>query len=989
MAEYALYKKYFVRQAVMPLSKAEKNPLINDNEAFSIDEICRNPFFRQAILCASESLYDSMNDYLAGKINSTKRKRQVESALCQYWMRMSTRATPFGLFSSVSISTTDLENKPNGYYAVVDADCEWILILSKIVENKYLEHFSFITNDLVCDNGVYYKLPYVPGADDNSSTLVEKNRITTYIVEQCARTQKSYYDLLEGIQLEFPEIDSEHIRYNIQQLLSRDIILSPLRPNLHCPNLIGSFYKQLEENHIANELTTQLADIIVKIDYVSNHIFTEDAEQELLLLISSMRKINNTAHVLKIDLRKEATQCVINKENIADIEDFANFFVSALTHLKSKFTVYNEYKDVFLNEYGDYKMVQLSKLIDPKLGIGLPHTFKEFRKKKRGQRVYKNEPSPQFLYYFMKKYRQAIQNGTAIIIDDMLDQIGLRDNLGDAPESFDLIFKVATDDEGKRVFVCNKDFGCIGAGRTIGRFSANWKEAADIMKDISLAEHTDEDYVVCDLVYMPKRVHLGNVATGTKIYEYSLSFFQHTTLHHLPISDLYVMIENNKFQLVSKRLGRKIKINTSNLLYYFGDSPEIRFIKEIQFDGIIRWEYDTFDSLLSFDYMPEIRYKSIIIRPETWIIVPSIQFDCFNDFDKWFVEEYDFLKNKRISLLYADNELLIDVKKPQCRYLIYKQYLHERKVTITKYHSSKDLAHATEVSLPFVRKVEKEISGLNGFAKNKDDSMVQFVPESLLALGEEDITIKLYGCPEPEIYIATQLKKLVDSVISAGLADSYFFLHYADPKNHIRIRFLKKDGNLDVESIVRYFNKHVRMGLICSFEMCSYAREFERYGGHEGIYIAEEIFYFDSQCAINFLTCKADKQREKLFVLLALDYMKIWEWNDEKQFLWLDERVDRAKYSVQWRRDRDDYNKFYAANNDSYLPEGLYDMRNVAFQNYRLIICDKIEEQERILSALLHMSFNRLFGMNREKETRLLTYVRNLLHDILIHKNLE
>lgn len=148
-----------------------------------------------------------MNDYIAGKINSAKRRRQVETALCQYWMRMSTRATPFGLFSSVSLNAAESENKINGFFAVVDADCEWLFTLSKIVESEYLEHLSFITNDLVIDNGFYFKLPYVPGADDNSHVLVEKNFITTYIVDQCTNAQKSYQDLLEEIQRLYPEID--------------------------------------------------------------------------------------------------------------------------------------------------------------------------------------------------------------------------------------------------------------------------------------------------------------------------------------------------------------------------------------------------------------------------------------------------------------------------------------------------------------------------------------------------------------------------------------------------------------------------------------------------------------------------------------------------------------------------------------------------------------------------------------------------------------
>ena len=982
MANYTLYKNYFVRQAVMPLSEALKNPLINTSELVSIDEVCRNPFFRQALLCASESLYDSMNEYIAGKIDNAKRKKQIELAICQYWMRMSTRATPFGLFSSVGIGSTMSDCESGGFFSVIDADSEWLYSLSKLVEKEYLERLTFITNDLIGDEGSFFTLPYVPGVIDESPVLIEKSPITTYIVEQCKNTHMSFQELVEGITHLYPEVDNSHIRLNIDRLLSRDFILSPLRPNLHCTNLISSFLNKLREHHIANELATQLEDVVEKIDYISRHIFAETTEQELLLLISSLRRINNTSRVLKIDLLKKTEQGVLTKEDIAGLEDFANFFIAAITHLKSRFTVYNEYKDLFLNEYGDYRMVQLTQLIDPRLGIGLPHTFKEFHKKKRGQKVYLNEPTPEFLRYFMQKYRQALQSGSAIFLDDLIEKIGFRESIGDAPSSFDLIFKVATDDEGKKVFICNKDFGCIGAGRTIGRFSANWGEATNIMRNISSLENSEDDCIVCDLVYMPKRLHLGNVATGSKLHEYSLSFYQYTTQHNIPISDLYVMVENNKFQLVSKQLGKKVKVNTSNLLYYYGDSPEIRFIKEIQFDGVVRWEYDTFDNLQLFDYIPEIRYKSVILRPETWSIIPPAYFDNFDKFDNWFVEEYGFLKDKKVSLLYADNELLINMNNQQSRYLAYKQYLREKKITLIKYCNGDNSSYATEVALPFIC-ADKSLKRNAIEDIMIKSNMISLVPNQTLPLGNEWVTIKLYGCKEPEKYLSLILKNAVDEMISAGLVDAFFFLHYADPMYHIRVRLFKKDGPLEVDKIIASFNNHVKMGLISRFDLSSYNREVERYGGYEGTRAAEKIFCIESQAAMHLQLCFTVAQREKIFVKLCLEYLGMWNWNKKKQLEWIDKKCNSKKYSVQWRKYRIEYNDFYLTPTEEYFSKELLEKWVDAIKAYQLRVSDDALVQGRILSALLHMFFNRSFGMNREKEERLLVFTRNLLQDIL------
>lgn len=986
MVKYNLFKNYLLRQAVLPTEEAKKNPLMTDAGQISVKDVWQNYIFRQAVLCASESLYNSMNDYIHGKISDPKWQKQIELSISQYWMRMSTRATPFGLFSSVGIGSTEQFGTDGSLYAAIDADSEWIFLLSTSIERQYIEHLSFLTNDIISDSGRYYELPYVPGNTDLSSIYINKDCVTTYIIEKCKGNSKTFSELLNEIRVLNPNLSYGDIKKKIEYLLSNEGIISSLRPNLYSPNLIKDLSEKLREHHIAHNLSAELDVLWDRITFVSTHIFNENVEDIILEVISTMRAIKDSSHVLKINLVKDPVRGVICENDVEETAEFATFFVSLVSNLKDRFTVYDEYKDVFLNEYGEYKTIPLTKLLSKKTGIGCPHTYKEFQKKIKGQKVYPNQPSSSFMFFFMKKYRQAIQNGTAIVLDDMVKELGEKKIKDEAPESFDLLFKIAYDENKNKIFVCNKDFGAVGAGRTIGRFSSGWFRASEVLKELSQYNSARDDYIICDLVYLPRRLNLGNVVTCSRANEYSLSFYQYATGSHIPLSDIYVMIDHNRFFLVSKKYGKKIKVNTNNLLYYYGDSPEIRFIKEIQLDGIIHWENDTFNFLSSFDYMPEIRYKSFVLRPETWTIVPPENFESFEKFDDWFVEKYGFLRGKNVSLLFADNEMMINLNNTRSRYLLFKQHLKENVFTIVNSYNTFEFPYATEVSLSFIRDdiqhhTDKACAGKNGCEE-------YFVTDTsnMMTLGIECITIKIYGCADPYHYIANILKELIEKLKKEKIIDSFFFLHYADPLYHIRVRFFKKGSFLNIGRIVTLLNEHVYNEFVSSFELVPYERELERYGGVDCILVAEKIFHLESEYVICKLSNCSDDQKEKLYVLSCLDYLKMWGWKRFEQYEWLAKCTDSQKYRAQWRKERNNYNKLLF-NKIGEKDTEFEKKKRLALEEYKTVFAGDRIVQERILAALLHMSYNRYFGMNHEKEVRLLSYAKNLVGDIIFRNS--
>lgn len=978
MGKYLSCGKYFVRQAVLPAADAQNNPLLNTSKG--LNTICHNTIFRQAVLCASESLYQSMNDYINGKIEDPKRIHQIELAISQYWMRMSSRATPFGLFSYVSIGNSDSKHEiKKDLSALIDADYEWILSLSKSIEVQHIEKLSFISNGLISDLDKTYSLPYVPG-QQNSMPTIPKSQISSLLIDQCRGGQYSFQDLLTSIRSVIPKIDPTLFKSTVEELLINDFLISDLRPNLSSQHLITAFVNQLERIGIAENLSQKLRAILDLIEYSSSHIFERETEDCLLNIIKLMREINNTQHVLKTNLISKSNIDVLSKKDIKTLEDFANFFVSTLSYAQNRFTLYDEYKDLFLNKYGDFRLVQLTRMLDPQVGIGVPQTFKESRHKRKGIKAYSVDASKEFKYYALSKYREALQQHTEICVDDLLDKLATAPCTGIFPESFDLIFKISTDESGHKYFLCNKDFGCIGAGRTIGRFSPNWDIAINTIMQLNSNENNYDDILACDLLYLPQRLHLGNVATSPELHDYCLAFYQNSKKHMLSISDIYVGIKENRFFLYSKSLKQRLKVNTSNLLYYFGDSPEIRFLKEVQLDGFIRWDITIFDALMNLDYVPEIRYKSIILHPETWRIIPPQEFKGFSEFDKWFQENYSFLNDKPLAISYADNELKINLKNSNSRYLIYKHLIHNDSVSLVKTYNCQILKHTTEIVVPF-SSIRKGSLSNDGQMNQLLGTTLELERDPYIAIGQNWLSFELYGCSNPERYVSHELSELMEQLVRNEIIDSFYYLYYADPFQHIRIRLYKKGILHNIEQIIYSLNKQVQYHHIETFKLCPYNREIERYGGNVGMTSAEKMFCADSKCAIHLIKHFCPKEREIYYVISALSYMKIWGWDFRKQLDWLEKNICRIN-NDKWRDIRNSYYNCYQENR-IFLPAKLSWEKRNAISNYSNQNIKQPEMQERILAAILHMSFNRLFGMNQNKEKELTLYIRNLLREII------
>lgn len=146
-------------------------------------------------------------------------------------------------------------------------------------------------------------------------------------------------------------------------------------------------------------------------------------------------------------------------------------------------------------------------------------------------------------------------------------------------------------------------------------------------------------------------------------------------------------------------------------------------------------------------------------------------------------------------------------------------------------------------------------------------------------LGEEWIYYKFYsGAQTADRILEEAIRPFVNHLLAKNKIDRWFFIRYADPDLHLRVRLhFTKPGSVGIiiRTIYKYINKFVEKELIWKVQTDTYQREIERYGLFT-IELSERIFFLDSSLFLivlpYFKNPKGETQRWH-FALKSIDFL--------------------------------------------------------------------------------------------------------------------
>ena len=227
-----------------------------------------------------------------------------------------------------------------------------------------------------------------------------------------------------------------------------------------------------------------------------------------------------------------------------------------------------------------------------------------------------------------------------------------------------------------------------------------------------------------------------------------------------------------------------------------------------------------------------------------------------------------------VALVDGDNELLLDFENPLSVETVVDLIKSREEVVLTElYPGPEELCAAGpegrffhELVVPFVRRpVEpprpteaRPVEVPPAVARPRPAAAAgrTFPPGSAWLYG------KLYtGTASADQVLRDAIGPLAQEALAAGAIQGWFFIRYGDPHWHLRVRFRGAPERLRSEArplLEETFGRLLEAGTVWKCQLDTYEREVERYGGGDGIELAEELFFRDSEAAVAMLDALAN-----------------------------------------------------------------------------------------------------------------------------------
>lgn len=421
---------------------------------------------------------------------------------------------------------------------------------------------------------------------------------------------------------------------------------------------------------------------------------------------------------------------------------------------------------------------------------------------------------------------------------------------GTPPPSYDAFFQLDGDGEEDIRIILSPIGLATPAGKAGGRFAYGDPDIEAHVRDLIGAEKAAQpDAILCELDYVSNRSRVNNVAVAPSVYDYQLKVTTgvfaagDASPEQVAFADLLVGAEDGRFHLVHAPTGKPVAIRTANLVNPEIAADVVRFIQELALDGTIRPAWTWGDMELLMGFLPGVEVGGVTLSLPTWR-VPVLSGDPDEQDEQLMEWAADAGLPSYVYVGTLDNRLLLHLRDRIHRDLLRKEVADGAECVSEAPEPSRmgiirdcdGRRYASEAVLSAVARYPVPVEPPP--TTPHFDTTVDAVRS--LAPGTEWWYLRVYGDREKQNEILSRL-----AATYAELPDQWFYIRYADPDDHVRIRVRSAEGAFD--QVREVIGECVRAGLAHRYHVDPYVRELERYGGPDVMPIAERIFCTESQ----------------------------------------------------------------------------------------------------------------------------------------------
>jgi lantibiotic biosynthesis protein len=1012
---------FMMRNALLSFTDYLEIERASDPKKALLDFYDNHGIFQEAIAIASPNLHKA--------IRSTKsreailKRDKIYLSLLKYFLRMSSRVTPFGLFSSVSWGKfgeeSHLELPLSSLKRAVKPDMEWVRALNKSLhlQPEFIQKLRVMRNPNISESRGRFFLIEQKESKTKKSISIKKTLFTEQAL-LLAKNSLPYSELEEKLCVCFSQYGKEKITDTLNQMFKEGFLLSEISVQLDSSYQLKNTIDVLEGRpEFLNEFET-LKNISGAFEEYKDSKIGQGIPslEKLLETLDAIEKVDYPVHV---DTALHNSNIKLNQRIQNEICEVASaLWLLAYEGTKSQKveTKFGKFKLEFQEKYGIGRLVPLLELIDDIKGMG--SAFIEENIESLSSRNWALE-------------LLAKSSKEEIVIDSVIESLSAsaQSSFTKAPLSLEIYFDLLADsekniDNGEYKILLNPVVASAQAGNTFGRFFYAFDQASSKIQSmqtfLKLEETLLEQAIFVEASFLPKNARTANVSFFEKTRQFQLQMHFHEPSESIiTLDDIYIGATIEHLYIYSKRLQKELHISLSTAVNPALAPPSLKLLLDIS--------QSRFTSFTPFiwqgvgeksRYLPRVRFKNTILCPRRWLF----------DYESLKIKPDTTLKAVEKSLLEAfekealpdnvyltqfDHRLFLRWKNSDHLKLIAQHFMNYKQAVFFEclFNESRRPVksdrgeHAAEFVLPLVKKAEYKIESKIEFQSTQQATL----QERLSVFDKKWIYAKLFLPSEhEELFLREQLPVLIKILEERKLINSWFYIRYKEGKSHVRLRLqsLTPDLNGLIMGLLSDWASRLMIeNSLGDFTFNIYDREVERYGGVECIQLAEDLFCADSQSSLYLLNIfHANKEGLPLFALAALGIVNMLLVFFHKELALMVQFLSFIKsegslltgFRDSLKQVADYVNKlFFEVPEKNINTDPLFSHLNQALS----ISIPAIEAYERqiselekqgllwnsksqIIDSMVHMHCNRMMGPNIEEEKRARIVAYHILNKI-------
>ncbi|WP_306601544.1 lantibiotic dehydratase [Geothrix sp. 21YS21S-2] len=408
------------------------------------------------------------------------------------------------------------------------------------------------------------------------------------------------------------------------------------------------------------------------------------------------------------------------------------------------------------------------------------------------------------------------------------------------------------------------------SARLLGRFAPGEPglEAA-LVEDLRREEALRPDAVFAEVVHNPGG-RLGNVLVRPRLRPFEIPVLATPGVpwsHAILLSDLRVRVVSDRAVLASARLGKEVIPRLSTAHNFRLGPPAYRFLAHLQDQECPPggWSWGT---LADLPFLPRVTCGRHVLSKARWRLSGPELRAALAGASRSACEAFGRLRRQRglprhVVLADADNALPFDLDQELWVETLCHLVAGREAFTLTECFppfgqglaSAPEGTFAHELVVPFESEPPPPPSPARLLQSLEAPQVRSFLP------GSEWLFLKVYCGHAAADRILAELAPAFRAAKEEGWWDQWFFLRYGDPGDHLRLRFHGAPGLLLGVWLPRLSEHLERLrgqGLLWKVQVDTYEPEQARYGGPEGLRLAEAWFHEDSQAVLDSILAGDD-----------------------------------------------------------------------------------------------------------------------------------